>query len=186
MVWHEPALQQLPGDGHRQVFFYVTTGPQATSVGIWRLSFATAAEDMGNLTADEFAERFAVVCDAFGSEFDPIARVVWLPNWLEENPPQSPNVVRNWIKLLNNVPKCRIKSDALEGITQYLREFPETFSKHFESYVQSVSRAKRISKAKPKAYQGSGSRDQGAENSEQDDRGDGTAISDIPFHVHAI
>jgi hypothetical protein len=60
--WHAGPFQGL-SDPERVVYFYLRTGPQSTSIGIFRVSGAMAAEDIGNLTAVEFDVRLTAVAD---------------------------------------------------------------------------------------------------------------------------
>ena len=120
------------------------------------MSTAVAIEDLENLTGDEFQQRLAEVCQVYGWQFDPAVRVLWLPDWVERNPPQSPNVVASWVKLLRNVPDCAIKFDAIATITDHLKDMPEAFRKPFASYRASLSNSKAQPKAKAGSYQGSG------------------------------
>ena len=158
--WLEPPFQQL-SDAERVVYFYARTGPQSTSVGIYRISTATAVEDIGNLTAVEFDARLDRVSEAFGWRFDPPSRVLWMPAWLVENPPQSPNVCVAWRKLIANLPDCDLKLEAAVTISDYLKDKPKAF---LEAFGKDFPKDIRISKAKPKAkaeaYQGAG--DQGS------------------------
>ena len=162
--WLQGAVQGLD-DAERVTWLYCLTGPQSTSVGIYRLSTAVAIEDLGNVTAEQFEQRFENVCRAMDWQFDPQVRVLWIPSWLEENPPQSPNVVVSWRKLLGNVPDCAVKADAVNAIHRYLKDMPEAFSKAFGSLRVSLPKdtreAKSSPKALPKANQVSGIRDQG-------------------------
>jgi hypothetical protein len=98
--WHHPEFRRL-NDSARVVRFYVTAGPQTTSVGCFRLSTALAVEDLGG-TAEQFEERLETVCQAFEWAWDPVARVIWIRDWFDLNPPASPNVVASWAKLLRN------------------------------------------------------------------------------------
>ncbi len=162
--WQQSAVQSL-NDSERVVWLYARTGPQSTSVGIYRLSTAVAVEDLGNVTPDEFDQRLEVVCRVFEWSFDPAVHVLWIPHWLEENPPQSPNVVISWRTLLGNVPDCTIKCEAVEAIHRSLKDMPEAFRKAFGNYrvrvPASFEKAKAKTKAKTEANQGSGIRDPG-------------------------
>jgi hypothetical protein len=157
-------------DGERVVWLYCKAGLQSTSLGVYRLSSAVAAEDLVNLTAEEFDRRFYAVCQACGWHFDESVRVLWIPEWLVDNPPQSPNVVTSWRKLLNAVPDCAIKGAAVDEIHRYLKDLPESFRKAFGSYRVSLpediqisqSQPKAKPKAQPEAHQGSEIRDQGS------------------------
>ena len=90
---------------------------------------------------------------------------MWIPEWVGENPPQSPNVAKSWRKLLANLPDCALKLEAVDAIFRALKAFPQAFVEAFGNLPKDI----RISKAKPKSltesYQGTGSR--GAEDSEK-------------------
>lgn len=189
--WMQAAFQRLD-DGERVVCLYLQTGSQSTSVGCYRLSTAVAAEELSNLTSEQFDARREVVCEAMAWSFDAETRVLWIPEWLARNPPQSPNVVTSWRKLLENVPDCAVKAAAVDAIHRQIKELPEAFGKAFGSYRVSLSKGSDISKAKPKSqassHQGSGIRDlsgirdQGAGAL----RADGSDVSDIPSEVATV
>jgi hypothetical protein len=178
--WHQGPFQRL-SDQERVIYFYARTGPQSTSVGIYRMSTALAVEDLGSVTPVEFDSRLDAVCSAFGWRFDSGTRVLWMPAWIDENPPQSPNVCKSWRKLLANLPECDLKYEAEDAILRYLAErlvvrnreaFLEQFGKPFERTAGSLPKAFRKNgaqpKAQPKADQGAGdSGNQGSGSREQ-------------------
>jgi hypothetical protein len=124
--WHDPAFRALDDDGSRVVRLYVTAGPQTTSVGCFRLSPAVAVEDLGG-SPEDFERRLSVVCEAFSWAWDPLARVIWIRNSFDLNPPASPNVVHSWAKLITNVPDCAVKTQAIISISKSLKDLPATF-----------------------------------------------------------
>jgi len=163
LEWHASAFQRLT-DPERVVYFYAKTGPQSTSIGIYRISTAVAVEDIGNLMPIDFDVRLDVVCRACDWHFDPATRVLWIPEWLDENPPQSPNVCKSWRKLLANLPDCDLKFEAAHVIYSHLKDFPEAFREHFGSLPKELRNSKAKPKAKTEANQGAG--DQGIQRSE--------------------
>lgn len=167
--WLQAPFQSLD-DGERVLCLYLRTGPQSTSVGCYRLSAAVACEELANITIEQFEERLTKVCAVFNWPYDNTTRVLWIPEHLQQNPPQSPNVVTSWRKLLGNVPDCLVKAQAVEAIHQQLKELPEAFRKAFGSYRVSLPEAHENSQAKPKAkpssHQGSGIRGSGKQGSE--------------------
>jgi hypothetical protein len=149
LLWWEDRLQRLDND-HRVICFYAKTGPQSTSVGCYRMSTAVAVEDLGNVTPVEFDHRLSVVCEAFGWRFDVQTRVLWMPEWLAENPPQSPNVCKSWRKLLTNVPDCDVKFEAAHAVVRALRALPKNPQAFLEAFGE-LPKEWAISKAKPEA-----------------------------------
>lgn len=159
-TWLQTAIQGLD-DGERVIWLYCATGPQSTSVGIFGLSTALACEELGNVTAEVFERRLLTVCESLGWQFDASARVLWMPDWLEANPPQSPNVAVSWRKLLNNVPDCAVKANAVAAIHRALKDMPKSFSDAFGRYEVRIPKDLQKSTAKPGSDQGSGIRHQG-------------------------
>jgi hypothetical protein len=166
--WYHPAFRRL-NDGGRVVRFYVTAGPQTTSVGCFRLSTAVAVEDLGG-SPQEFEERLETVCEAFGWAWDPLSRVIWIRDWFDSNPPASPNVVASWAKLLSNVPACAVKDEAIASIAASLKNLPASFREPWTE-LSKTSRRSEVRpevqpEVQPETNQGTGIRDQ--RNREQD------------------
>lgn len=156
--WHDPAFRLL-NDGARVVRLYITAGPQTTSCGCFRLSTAIAVEDLGG-TSEAFEERLLKVCEAFNYAWDPVARVIWLRDWFDLNPPASPNVVASWAKLLRNVPDCQVKFEAIATIARALKNLPQSFREPFADLSKSFPKPEIQSEVRPETYQGSGNREQ--------------------------
>jgi hypothetical protein len=153
--WHAAEFQGLT-DGERVVYFYLRTGPQSTSIGIFRVSTAVGVEDIGNLTAIEFDQRLSGVCEALSWRFDVPTRVLWIPAWIADNPPQSPNVCKSWQKLLANVPDCDIKFEAARAILAALKDLPQAFREAFGNLPKDSRISKSKPQSQPEANQGAG------------------------------
>lgn len=163
----EESFQRLD-DHQRVIWLYAQAGPQSTSVGIYRLSTAIAVEELRTVNAEEFERRLTDVCEACDWRFDASVRVLWIPGWVERNPPQSANVVTSWRKLLGNVPDCPIKLEAVTAIHRYLKESP--LIKNHQGYLDAFGdlpqrlratfkRSETQPQAQPGSHQGSGIRD---------------------------
>ena len=157
--WHDSRLRRL-NDGARIVRFYVSAGPQTTSVGCFRLSTAVAVEDLGG-TPDQFEEHLHNVCEAFTWAWDPLARVIWIRDWFECNPPASPNVVASWAKLIKNVPPCAVRDEAVASISASLKELPASFREPWADLSKSFRRTETKPEIRPEINQGSGNRGSG-------------------------
>jgi len=179
--WHAAAFHGLT-DAERVVYFYCRTGPQSTSVGIYRISSAVAVEDIGNLTAVEFDHRFSTVCEAFGWRFDSATRVLWIPNWISENPPQSPNVCLSWRRLLGNLPDCDLKFEAAHVIFRSLKDLPKGFAEKFGSLPKDWSQTK--ASPKPLHHVNQGIRDSGIQGSGKQRTGALRAVAEKSTKTH--
>jgi hypothetical protein len=158
--WHAAELQGLT-DSDKVVYFYLRTGPQSTSVGVFRVSTAVAVEDIGgDLNPVQFEERLSRVCEAFGWRFDVPTRVLWIQTWFDDNPPQSPNVCKSWAKLLVNLPDSDIKFEAAAAILRALKDMPQAFREAFGSlpkdYRKSKAKPQSQPQSQPESNQGAG------------------------------
>jgi hypothetical protein len=128
-LWLEPRFATLT-DVEKLAALYVLSGPQSTATGLYRLSPASAAEDL-RCTTHAFQRRFEAARQALGWHFDAAARIIWLPEWIEENPPQNPNQVRAWRAAFDEIPDCPLKARAAAVILAFLERRGEPFAEPF-------------------------------------------------------
>jgi hypothetical protein len=128
-IWLEREFAAL-SEHERLVALYCLTGPYTNGLGLYRLVPEAAAVDLG-IGVDAFRRRFKAPCRAFRWRFDGAARVLWIPTWLEENAPQSPNVVKSWRAAFNEVPACAVKIEASRAIRAFLKAKGEAFHEAF-------------------------------------------------------
>jgi hypothetical protein len=91
-LWRHPGFAGLT-EGEKILALYVLTGPQTNRLGLYLLSIATAAEDLGT-TPETLTKRLRNVCQTFGWWFDSVARVTYIPTWWRWNPPENVNVMK--------------------------------------------------------------------------------------------
>lgn len=112
------------------VALYVLSGPYTNAIGLYRLSPALMAEDL-RMTVLTARRRFAAVCRVLQYRYDVSTRVVWLPAWAEENPPQNPNIVRAWRSAFDELPDSALKAEAGAFLHAFLVSKGEPFAKSF-------------------------------------------------------
>jgi hypothetical protein len=111
-------------DAEKVVAFYLLTGPQTNRIGLYRLSPATAAEDL-ETSAEAFRKRLVTVCTSLGWLYDAKARVFYIPSFLKWNPPVNVNVANGITNDLSDLPDCAFIdafAENLEGIPEAFRE----------------------------------------------------------------
>jgi hypothetical protein len=113
-------------DAEKLLVIYLVTGPQTNRIGMYVLSIATAAEDLGSVP-QTIKKRLANVCTGLGWLFDPHARVFLIPSWWRWNPPENPNVLKGSLKDLNEIPPCGL----IDRFTANLTNIPETLHQTF-------------------------------------------------------
>lgn len=149
-LWLEPEFATL-SDAEKVTALYLTTGPQAAPPGVFRLSCASAAEDLGCSTR-AFQHRLAAVVRAFRWKYDATTRVLWMPEWPRENSPANPNGVVAWRSCIDEIPDCAVKREAWTAIRAVLTPRGESFVKPFaeplmEPLLESAPEAARIDSA---------------------------------------
>jgi hypothetical protein len=150
-LWRHPGFVGL-NDGDKTVALYVLTGPQSNRLGLYVLSVATAAEDLG-MTPETLRKRLSNVCVTFGWLFDSEARVVYLPSWWWWNPPENDNVLKGNLKDLNDIPPCALVDAFARNVETLSATFHETFLEGLRQRLPQPS-------SNQKHYQGSGSEKQ--------------------------
>lgn len=67
------------------------------------------------------------------ADFD--ARVVFIPNVIKYNKPQSPNVVRSWAAHWDEIPECELKNLAYQALKGFVKDIGESFSEAFDEAI---------------------------------------------------
>lgn len=134
-IWNDAKFRRLNDQG-KLAFFFLLTHPHMTAIGAMRASLPGLASEIG-WTEEAFREAFAEASQKGMAQIDEKASLVWLPNFLKYNPPESPNVVKAWSTSLDLLPECSLLSVVVssavafaEGMTKGFAEaLPESFSK---------------------------------------------------------
>lgn len=109
------------------LWFFLLTGPHTGPVpGLFRAGRASLAEEL-DWELEAFDEAFREVLAQGMAKADFKARLIWLPNALKHNRPESPNVVKSWRGELDLLPECDLKREALVAIRAYLAELGEAY-----------------------------------------------------------
>lgn len=136
-IWNDEKFRSLSDDS-QLVFFYLLTHPHQTSLGAMRSSVpGLAAEKQWKLT--RFARAFGEIQTKGMVRLDHRASLLWLPNFLKYNGPESPNVVKSWSQSLDLLPECQLKSNIVEHVKIFLETLPKAFSEALpEAFAKSM------------------------------------------------
>jgi hypothetical protein len=103
-LWRHPGFTALT-DAEKVLAVYLLTGPQTNRIGLFVLSIAQAAEDLGTVP-ETLSKRLVRVTETFEWVFDKRSRVFFVPSWWRWNEPANANVVKGNLKDLNEIPPC--------------------------------------------------------------------------------
>ena len=118
--------------------------------GLIPLGEAAIAEELG-WSLEAFREAFGEAFREGLVEADWKARLVWVPNALKHNRPESPNVVRSWSSAWDLMPECELKDRAF----QEFRAFTEGLGKAFaEAFTKDLPESRARARARARAEEG--------------------------------
>lgn len=127
-------LSPIPACG-QGLWLYLLTGPHTGPIpGLFRAGRAAMAEELG-WDQQAFDKAFAEALAEGLVKADLKARVMWLPNAIKYNKPESPNVVKSWAAEFDLIPECDLKREAYECLKSFIygleKGYPEAFDQAF-------------------------------------------------------
>lgn len=138
-TWTDARFAALsrPAPNGQFLWLHLLTGPRTTAIpGVITAKPAVMAAEL-EWPLEGFREAFQEVSKLGMAKMDP-AGLIWLPNALRHNPPESPNVVRSWATAWPEVPECPLKEEVLRG----LKDFAEGLTKGFqEAFAEGFGKA---------------------------------------------
>ena len=119
-MWGDAKFRALSKDA-KLVWQYLMTGPHGVSrtPGLFRLHLAVLADDT-SMSMDEATAAFAEVEASGMVVYDRTARVALLPNKLRYQAPANPNVVKGWLRALDEIPECDLVTAWRSGLASHL------------------------------------------------------------------
>jgi len=117
------------------LWFFLLTGPHTGPIpGLFRAGRAAMAEEL-DWDIEAFDKAFQEVFENGMAKADFKARLVWLPNALKHNKPESPNVVRSWRVELDLLPECDLKNEAIAHIREALEFIGPSYVQAFDEIL---------------------------------------------------
>lgn len=126
-IWNDTKFRSLSDNG-KLVFLFILTHPHMTPIGGIRATVPGLAAELGWQT-EAFREAFREAFDKAMVKADKIAPLIWCPNFLKYNRPESPNCVVSWAGGLDDLPECQLKSYILQQVKAFSEGLPEAFRK---------------------------------------------------------
>lgn len=143
-LWGDAKFRALsaPSPNARDLWIYLLTGEHNSSLpGLFVLGVAAMAEALD--WPVRATQRCLDEITAAGmARVDPATRLVWLPNALRHNRPESPNVVVGWRGAWGVLPECALRTRAEASLAAQLDGLGE-------SYVRAFAIARGVAPANP-------------------------------------
>jgi hypothetical protein len=153
-IWNDARFISLTFEG-RMAWMMLLTHPMMTAIGAIRATPDGLASELSFGADDKteaFREAFRDVIAKGMVRYDAKASLMWLPNFLKYNKPESPNVVRAWAKAVEMLPECGLKDQAIQQAVGYAKGFGEGFRKAIgEAFPYTESSEQRTESKEPRA-----------------------------------
>jgi len=121
-----------PQPNAQTLWVYLLTGPHTNNIpGIVMAGPATLAERL-SWPPDALRKALDEVIREGMAEADFDVPLIWLPNAIKHNIPQSVNVVKSWQITWSEIPDCNLKTLIYEQLKAFLYAFREAFGEAFE------------------------------------------------------
>ena len=111
-------FNQLSSDA-RLAFIHLLIHPNLTSLGAMHASFAGIACEL-DWTVERLRDAIESVHQKGMIRYDEQARLIWFPNFLKYNLPESPNVIKSWETALSYLPECELQKQLILHVKQYV------------------------------------------------------------------
>lgn len=120
-IWNDEHFPFMSDDG-KLVLLHVMTSFYSNAMGLYKCSIGALADEM-RWDVERYRVAFQEAVDAGFVAYDEAMHVIYLPQFLRDNPPANPNVLRGWAKKWLEVPKSRWKETFLWELEARLPEF---------------------------------------------------------------
>jgi len=145
-IWGDERFRSLsaPPPNGRDCWFYLLTNRFTTNIpGLFHAYEETLARDL-EWPVEGFREAFGEAFREGMVKADWKAGLIFIPNAIEYNMPESPNVVRSWRRTWDDLPECSLKVEAQQHLKAFLEAFGEAFGKAFrEAFGEGTSRYRK-------------------------------------------
>ncbi len=120
-TWRKQNFRSLPDD-LKILLLYLWTGPDAVNPGIYYISTATIADDLGTVT-ETVRERLGILSRDGWLYYDFDARVVFLPKWDKFDPPENGNVCKSFKAHVAELPDTKLTGYFITTLKPYCERF---------------------------------------------------------------
>jgi hypothetical protein len=121
-LWGDEKFRLLNRDA-KLIFLFLLSCPGQTMVGAMRATMPGLACEL-QMGEREFRAAFGQLSTRGMVKFNEEAGLLWLPNWLRYNRPESPSVVKSWPTALQLLPQCRLKSEIVKKLQVFIGGLP--------------------------------------------------------------
>jgi hypothetical protein len=122
-IWNDRKFKELD-DNAKLAFLLLLTHPDTNQLGFIRSRSVSLAFDLG-WQSDAMSNAIQTLCQMGMLMADEKAGLMFLPNFLKYNPPNGVNGAKSWAGLLDLLPECDLRDQALIHLKPLIDGLPE-------------------------------------------------------------
>lgn len=122
-IWNDRKFRELD-DNAKLAFLLLLTHPDTNQLGFIRSRSVSLAFDLG-WQSDAMSNAIQTLCQKGMLMVNERAGLMFLPNFLKYNPPNGVNGAKSWAGLLDLVPECDLRDQALIRLKHLIDRLPE-------------------------------------------------------------
>lgn len=136
-IWNDAKVRELSDKG-KLAFLFLLTHPAMTPFGAIRANIPGLAFELG-WTPRSFRAAMNQLCEKGMAVFDEAANLIWFPNFLKYNRPESPNVIKSWAGAFEDLPECSLRDDIGKALAKLAEMLGNTFAEAFrEAFAEGL------------------------------------------------
>jgi hypothetical protein len=117
-------------------WFKLMTHERMTSIGAMKVSISGLADEL-KIQKKQLNRHFFTLIQEKFIHYDEKNLLLWFPNFLKYNTPESPNCIKNWPKALEVLPECELRAlliqhSALFVVENLSKAYSEALPKAFK------------------------------------------------------
>ena len=122
-IWNDRKFRELD-DNAKLAFLLLLTHPDTNQLGFIRSRSVSLAFDLG-WHSDVMSNAIQTLCQMGMLMVDERAGLMFLPNFLKYNPPNGVNGAKSWAGLLDLLPECDLRDQALLRLKPLIDGLPK-------------------------------------------------------------
>ena len=175
-IWNDRKFRELD-DNAKLAFLLLLTHPDTNQLGFIRSRSVSLAFDLG-WQSEAMSNAIQTLCQMGMLMADEKAGLMFLPNFLKYNPPNGVNGAKSWAGLLDLLPECDLRDQALIRLKPLIDGLPEGTREGIpEDIMNAIRDAIRNGNPQPSRIQ---EQEQEQEQDINKDVSDETSSSDSP------
>ena len=129
-IWNDDKVRDM-SDNAKLALLFILTHPHMTPLGAIRANIPGLAHELG-WSSRRLTKTLSEVFDKGIARYDDRAPLMWFPNFLKHNPPESPNVVTSWAGSFEDLPECELRNDIFSAACAHANARGASFREAFE------------------------------------------------------